>query len=98
MKPIGHVARIAVLIITILAISSQSIVIPSNVSVVCDPGSSTFIVGGTGSIDFPIVRIENATNFALRNCVIDGSQSAANTSPGLIIEIQPSQDRTSATT
>jgi len=58
------------------SVTSGSIVIPSNVTVVCDPGLSTVIEIGSSTFDIPLISITNATNFALKNCIIDGNRSA----------------------
>jgi len=64
------------------SITSGSIVIPSNITVVCDSG--VVIEVGDSIRDMALVSITNATNFALENCIVDGNRLTPTKSLGLI--------------
>jgi parallel beta-helix repeat protein len=64
------------------SITSGSIVIPSNITVVCDPG--VVIEVGDSIRDMALVSMTNATNFALENCIVDGNRLTGTKSLGLI--------------
>jgi parallel beta-helix repeat protein len=65
-------------------VTSGSIVIPSNITVVCDAGSTTVIQVGSSTFDMPLISVTNASNFGLQDCILDGNRSVNTNSFSLI--------------